>query len=448
MRQGRLAGALIAAGLLLGPAPARAEALADWLGQVAACAGKRELTLAVIGFEAQQQVLSRSQADELRLAVESRLLAQGGVRLAASADVVRLKSLRESLNLQGPGEAEAQIRRAFAGDASVFLTEPSRQGSSASFRLQAIAGPGACKVTSEPIALAVQTAPGVVDIDAMLGQAVAKLAEAAPEMAEVEICPVQAAGGHSACAAALGSRLLLALDAEARSDRRVLASRPLAIRKAPARACGPSGPEAAVRASGRLEQDREGRSWLELEFRRVAAVLATSGRNRISVEALGCDPAIRPLLEHVAATAASDRARLAVLPAATPFARGRRLDIRIEGEPGSRLYCWVLAPDGTASVVLPVRGAERQAQLARSGRSYPHEFGLDDIVLEQPFENLFGCFGSQGELPAGLSERWLAAAPSASADAAVLAGGEVLELLEAMRAVPGIVEASAPLIVR
>lgn len=425
---------------------ARADALSGWLDSVAACAGKRDLSLAVVGFDTGQQVLSRTQADEVRLAIESRLQSEGRIRLAASGDVVRIKTLRDSLNLQRPGDAEAQIRRAFDGDASVFFTEPARQDDKASFRLQAIAKTGDCKATSEPIELAIRTRPGVVDVDQVMSKAVENLVRAAPDLRRVDICPFAAASGYSACSAALGERLLLALDAESRSDDRVLRSRPLEIRKAAPGQCAAGGAEVTTR--GRFGGDRDGQSWMELEFRRGDAVLAPTGRNRIPAEGLGCDPAVRPFLEHVAATAGSDRTRLALLPAASPFAKGRRLDVRIEGKPGTKLYCWVLDSDGTASVALPVRGEEGRSVLRAGGQSYPYDFGLTDIVLDAAFENLFVCFGTEAELPAALRQRWLKAAPSASDDSAMLPPDEVLDLMEMLRAVPGVVEATAPIVVR
>ncbi|SFC02202.1 hypothetical protein SAMN05428997_103321 [Bosea sp. CRIB-10] len=438
---------LLVAGLFVaGGCAARADALSAWLDNVAACAGKRDLSLAVVGFDAGQQILSGKQADEVRLAIESRLQSEGRVRLAASADVVRIKTLRDSLNLHKPGEAEAQIRKAFDGDASVFFTEPARQEDKASFRLQAIARTGDCKATSEPVEIAIRTKPGVVDVDQVMSKAVENLVRAAPDLKRVDICPFSAASGYSACSAALGERLLLALDAESRSDDRILRARPLDLRKATPGQCAASSD--AVTTRGRFEQDRNGQSWMELEFRRGDAVLAPTGRNRIPVEGLGCDPAVRPFLEHVAATAGSDRARLALLPAASPFAKGRRLDVRIEGKAGMRLYCWVLDSDGTASVVLPVRGEEGKSVLRAGSQSYPYDFGLTDIVLDAAFENLFACFGTEADLPAALRQRWLKAAPSANDDAAILQPDEVLDLIERLRAVPGMVEATAPIIVR
>jgi hypothetical protein len=140
-RAGRCPALLLAVCLaapLAAPSPARADpgtaALTPLLDAVAACTGRSDLTVAVIGVEAGQTALSREQAEEVRLAAETRLQATGRVRLAAAADVVRIKALREGTTGLSGAEAEAQIRAAFSGDASVFLVEPRRAGETAALR--------------------------------------------------------------------------------------------------------------------------------------------------------------------------------------------------------------------------------------------------------------------------------------------------------------------------
>jgi hypothetical protein len=98
--------------------------------------------------------------------------------------------------------------------------------------------------------------------------------------------------------------------------------------------------------------------------------------------------------------------------------------------------------------VLPVRGEADKSVLRAGGQSYPYDFGLGDIVLDAAFENLFACFGTEAELPGALRQRWLKAAPSANDDAAILQSDEVLDLIEKLRAIPGIVEATVPIVVR
>jgi len=441
---------LLLAALLLLPAAARADpttaTLSPFLDAVAACARRPDLTLAVVGVEPGQTALSREQAEEVRLAVESRLQATGRVRLAAAADVVRIKALREgTTGLSGP-EAEAQIRAAFSGDASVFLVEPRRAGETAALRLQAITRNAGCKATSEPVILPIRVGAGVADIDAVMEGAVKAFAGAAPNASTVEVCPFVAEGGHSTCAGALTDRLVIALDAEARSANRILKGARLDVRRRPpGTAC--SG---AITARGRFLTDQSRQSWMELEFQRDGAVLAPTGRRRIGIEGLGCDPTPRPFLDHLAATARTDAGRLTVAATATPFAAGQRLEMRIETRARQNLYCWVVAPDETAFVALPVRGNAASAEPLKPGEAkrYPRGYGLDEIVAGEPFENLFACFGVEGGLPPELAERWLAAAPGAEGEAKLLQPPDVLDLLDKIRATPGVTEATARIVVR
>lgn len=451
-RRGRLS--ILAVALLTGPAPARADpgtaALAPFLDAVAACAGRSDLTLAVIGVEPGQSALSREQAEEVRLAVESRLQATGRVRLAAAADVVRIKALREGTTGVSGAEAEAQIRGAFSGEASVFLVEPRRAGESAALRLQAITRTAACKATSEPLILPIRVGAGVSDVDAVMEGAVRALGQAAPNARAIEVCPFVAEGGHTSCAGALTDRLLIALDAEARSANRILKGARLDVRRRPpGTACAP-GAEGGLTASGRFRTERDGTSTVEVEFGRDGAVLAPTGRRRIGTEGLGCDPTPRPFLDHLAASARTDGGRLAVSAVAAPFTRGQRLEMRIESKARQNLYCWVVAPDETAFVALPVRGNAATAAPLGPGdtRRYPRGYGLEEIVAAEPFENLFACFGVEGGLPPELETRWRAAAPGPEGDAALLQPPEVLDLLDKIRATPGLTEASARIVVR
>ena len=441
---------LLLAALLVLPTAARADpttaTLAPFLDAVAACTGRPDLTLAVVGVEPGQTALSREQAEEVRLAVESRLQATGRVRLAAAADVVRIKALREGTSGLSGVEAEAQIRAAFAGDASVFLVEARRAGETAALRLQAITRTAACKATSEPLIVPIRVGAAVADIDAVMEGAVKAFAAAAPNVQAIEVCPFVAEGGHSTCAGALTDRLLIALDAEARSANRILKGARLDVRRSPpGTAC--AGP---VTAHGRFLTDQSRQSWMELEFQRDGAVLAPTGRRRIGVEGLGCDPTPRPFLDHLAATARTDAGRLTVAATATPFSAGQRLEMRIESRARQNLYCWVVAPDETAFVALPVRGnaASLEALKAGEARRYPRGYGLDEIVAGEPFENLFACFGVEGGLPPDLAGRWLAAAPGKDGEARLLQPSDMLDLLEKIRATPGVSEATARIVVR
>jgi hypothetical protein len=442
----RLTGAALALAIIVWANVARADPLTQWLDGVASCVPTKVLSLAIVGVEPSQTALSREQAEEVRLFIENRLQATGRVRIAAAADVVRIKALREGTTGLSGAEAEEQIRKAFDGDASVFFVAPHRSAGSVSFRLQAIARSADCKVTSEPLEAAIRTGSGVADIDQVMRNAVRNLAQNAPDVKDIIVCPFAASAGHSTCAAALTDRLTIALDAEARSPSRLLAEKRLDVRRALVGACAaqPGG----VTARGTFDHDRNGQSWMSVEFHRDGTILAPTGRTRITVDALGCDPTVRPFLDHVAATALVDRARVDAAASASPFAKGQRLDIRIEAKAKLRLYCWVLAPDQTGFVALPVRGDENRSAVPPGVFHYPRGFQLSEIVLNAAFENVFSCFAVEGQLPAALHERWLAAAPSAATEAKLLSRDDTLDLLEKIRATPGVSEAVTRIIVR
>jgi hypothetical protein len=278
------------------------------------------------------------------------------------------------------------------------------------------------------------------DPRALLQGAVEKLIELQPMTSSVTVAGFAGEGGRSLCAAALTEALLVALDEEARHPNRMLRDRPLAVRRGGVAAAGAG----AVLATGRLEVDQRGRAMASLSFRQDAAVLAPTGLVPLALDRLGCDPIVRPFLQHVAAGARLDRERLDM--AAPAFAMGQRLEIGITLRRPQRLFCWVLAEDGTGAVALPTArgGGALKPGLLR----YPRDFGLDDIVLSARFENVFACFGAEGDVPEPLLARWMALAPTEGRDAPVLDAATVDAVMGEWRATPGVSEATARIVVR
>lgn len=427
-------GAAEAAGL----APGEVTALLD---DVAACTGGggAPLALAVAGLPADQTALSDEEAEALRLAVEEALAATGRVRLAPARDVDRLRSLREGTTGLPAAEAEALIAEAHRGDAVIFVVGPARREASVAFRLQAISPDGACKVTGAGLEAPLAEG-GSSNPDRAIGAALDALDEAAPRLSALTVCPVEAEGGHSACAGALTDRVVALAAREAASPERALAERRLAVSRGSVAEC--AAPGEGARVTGRLGAGDGGTGWLDLEVRDGAAVLAALPRTPIALGPLGCDPAVRPFLDHVAATARLDRPVLDM--GAPPFASGARLEIRVELAEARPLYCWVLAPDETAFVALP---AGEDAVAGPGSLAYPESFGLGDVVLEGEWENLFHCFAPAEALPPELDAQWRALGPAGGAPR-LLDRDEVLALLDAMRALPGVAEATARIVVR
>jgi hypothetical protein len=435
--------AAVSASLLPFPALGN-DSLDRFLGQLSSCLSSRQLTLAVAGFANDEPSLSRAQADEIRYAIETRLQAGGRSKLAAAADVTRVQSLRQGTTGLPVAEAEQQIRNAFGGDASVFFVAPARSETSVTFRLQGITRSADCKATSDPLEIALKAGAGIADIDKTMASAVDRLFASARDVTEIAVCPFTGAdSNHTTCGAALTDRLMLALDAKSRDPSRVLSDRKLSARRLPAGACAVAGE--GVTAQGSFDHDRQNQSWISLEFRRGAETIAPTGKTRISVEGLGCDPVLRPFLDHVAASAPTNRSKLDV--AAAPFRVGQRLDVRIEAKAALKLYCWVLAPDETAFVVLPVEGDEARASVKPGAVRYPSGFNLTEVVLREKFENLFSCYGVEGSIPETLHREWLDYGPAANREARVIPRSEVQRLMEAMRNAGAAAEATARIVV-
>jgi hypothetical protein len=279
------------------------------------------------------------------------------------------------------------------------------------------------------------------DPRAVMQSAVERLVELQPALRRVEVAGFSARSGYSLCSAALTDALLAALDEEARNSNRVLRDKPLTVYM---QGQGLKGGAERVLASGLLDIDAQGKAHISLAFREGDAVLAPSGRVAVALDKLSCDPAVRPFLDHVAAGARTDRERLDMT--APVFGVGQRLEIAISVKRPLRLYCWVLAEDGTGFVTMPAGGVP--ADETPGIKRYPRDFRLGEVVVTHPFENLFGCFGVDAPASAALDDDWVRFGPDVGKPIHLLSADQVRMLMDKMRRMPGVVEAVTRVIVR
>jgi hypothetical protein len=435
----RLPGLAIALGLALASPAAAEDAVAALVADLAACLGQATLDRVVVaGLSNDQTALSGSEADRLRLDVEA-MLRTAGADITAARDVDRLRGLMEGGGEITATQTEALLETANAGDAVVFIVEPARLTGSVRFRLQAITPDAACKVTSPEIETALSDG-GANAVDRVIEAALEDFLNTAPDTESLGVCPVVSEAGYSSCAPALTDSLAAAALAKAQDPARALTGRTLAVTRLDRAACSAT-PEVPT-TYARLSTDAAGETWLDLQVRSGNATLAALPRTRVDLSSLGCDPAPRPLIDYVALTANRDTARLDIT--APPFAAGQLLDVRIDLGREAPLYCWVIAPDETAFVLLPVG---EMAPWSAGSYSYPADFGLQSVVLNGAFENLFHCFAPDAALPPELAARWREATAGA-AGPTLLDSLALATLLDDMRAQPGMIEAATRLIVR
>jgi hypothetical protein len=441
----------LAFGLAIPASPALAEdAARDLVGQLVDCTDATgPLRLLVAGLPNAQTTLTVDAAARLRLDVETMLLGTGAVKISAGRDAERLRGIVDGLD---PVAVEAVLATATAGDAVVFIVDPVRKDDMLAFRLQAITPDATCKVTSDTLQIAIAAA-GAASIDRVIDAALDDLLRIAPEVDRLNICPVVSEAGYSGCSAALTDSLAAAAVARALDPNRILAERKLNVERLGVAACAtakgdtgaqtsPDADQDTLQSMARLSQDAAGAVWLDLAFLRDAQVVSAGPRRQVDLAGLGCDAAVRPLLDFVSLTANRDASRLDLT--APAFEQGQRLEVRVDlADPGP-LYCWVVAPDETAFVVLPVG---ETSEVQSGSYSYPADFGLGDIVLSGTFENLFHCFAPSDPLPAALDQSWRAAGPQPDGQV-LLDSAAIVTMLEDMRAQPGMVEATTRILVR
>lgn len=426
----------ISLALMASGQPTHAQATVEaMIAQLGTCIGMdRPLRLIVPGLPNDQTVLSADQASKLRLDIEA--MFTDLAEIGTARDLTQLRGLLEGSGAQVA--TQTLVENANAGDAAIFVVDPSRNGDALDFRLQAISMDGRCKSTSELIAVGL-TRTGAASIDRVLETALDDLLRIAPQTQSIAVCPVVAEAGYSSCSGAVTTALAAGATQKARDANRILTGRSLDVVKLDSAACGQTS---QLRGTGTLSRDAVGDVWFSLAFQQGTQVVSALPRTRVDLGALGCDAAVRPLLDYISLTASRSPARLDL--SAPVFGQGQRLDVRVDLPQAGALYCWVIAPDETAFVVLPVG---EDIAWGAGAYHYPADFGLGDIVLEGSFENLFHCFAPSADLPMNIAAMWRDFGPG-GAGQTLLDSATITTMLDAMRAQPGMTEATTRIIVR
>jgi hypothetical protein len=433
-------------------APASAEPVADWLQIVARCSGgAKPLRLGIIGFE--PGALPVAAAERVRLSIQAELSKQQGVETAAVRDAELLQSLQEEVLNRATeiAVAQQQLHEAFLQvHALVFFKAPVRPGDGDRVRFQLLAvlpGKLGCTPLSVEVERPLPETRELQDLDARLAKAVADMMDVrnpAP-VADVTVCPFENIGKEfSSCVAVLTNLVVQHLDKARRSRSADLTNRIVSIKRAEPGLCT----SADTTTHGTVDAQGK-RLLMNFDFVRSKEILATTGPTEIFPRDLGCDDPLRTFFDYVRAGAHVDETKLSLHPRKRPFARQDYLGIDIKAGTDLALYCWILGRDRTANLALPVRDHVDHARITK-GRTlrYPGgDFDTQLIRLENPSEDLFGCFGSERPLPPELHNSWmnLTGPPGSPIE---LNLEDILRVLEMMRGQPGIVEGYAQVTVR
>lgn len=404
-------------------------------------AGSGRLAIGVLGFPRSFTGLSDAERVEVRRLVEALLARQPGIVLKPVADLDKLLAGR--LNAGGHDAADIAAIFEKARDVTALVHfEGRRSAGEFALTLVATTRSGDCLAAGglAPLRLALDAGPRLADLRKLVETEFARAVKNDPGVAEVVVETFRPDGAtpYSRCNEAVTGLVLDELSRLNADPDLALRQRRLTIRRAvPGTA---PAPEAAV-LSGSFGSDAAG-VWVTADLAMAdGRVLAKTYRTHVT--GLDCEPRALDFLEGLRADAIADPTRLEVTAERPTVAVGGFLAFRIRlGPDPATLYCWALAADRTAFVVLPAPGAEAGARMkAGASAIFPDDFGFPPIVASEPSENVFGCFAARTALSPAATAAWAAKyGPVGRAADGALDESEIDTLLATMRSEPGIVE--------
>ncbi len=169
----------------------------------------------------------------------------------------------------------------------------------------------------------------------------------------------------------------------------------------------------------------------------------------------GCRAIARDLLTRLVNQSAVSGASFELRPSQPSFRVAKdEVEVLITPKRDQYFYCWVIAPDQTAYVLLPWKN-EMLIEPFKGGETitYPTDFlkinrndgdGLQGpTVYPRAAREVFGCFASDDRPPEDLEDRWISLHYMNEGGAApqkALSGDQIQRVLEDWRALPGVEE--------
>ena len=116
------------------------------------------------------------------------------------------------------------------------------------------------------------------------------------------------------------------------------------------------------------------------------------------------------------------------------------VEFKINADQPLYFHCLSIGADGTSRLAFPWNKSQLNEPFgAGQTRTYPQDFGLTALVLQQDARELFGCYASPTRLPEQLENRWMAAHPFNAAKnnkSGILTFDETKQFLSWLNATP------------
>lgn len=438
-----------------------------------ACATERDgiITVAIVADPTGRKIVSQPQVDAIADAIAGALSTDKTIRVKPLSEY---SALAEFLSAANADDATFQDFLETNRDVDVLirfrplgLGNPEGGQIRVNVRLKAFTVNAACSEVER--ASLVLRADELRDVSAVLEDYAIKLLEDVPTQAFL-VAPFRGRGGRSLCDDELRDRMIAALGRArmplARGNSRPARMAAGAIDADPnqrqatsvphqqdAPVAGDAAGTTRVTGSYAAIDDASTRfGLLDLKVRGVRdgqIVLQTDTRRVISP----CDPTPFDFFREIKADAHTDAGKLYISPGKTPpFRVGDAAVFKIFTRSEQPLYCWYLSPERFAYILTP---NPRAGGNMRGGRgrtlTFPDDFGMrrSDLPLGTASADLFGCFQPPYDISADdvhdqWTESWFGSGPSVVR----VDEPEILKLLQAMREIPGMLEAYLDVIIQ
>ena len=411
---------------------------------------KQVLRIGVLGFHRDEERLSRTQQINIRSSIEQYIQAVDDVILAPSSD---LGSIIEIAKGAG-GADEKQIRQKIANarrvDGVVLLKVRQRRARKVVFQITGITQRAECKVISEPISMSVSQQRNFAHVGQVLKRKSKQLL-AIQGVTKVAVLPfLSGKGMDNACSRELVDHMSNALLRQKNNASRVIAGgRQLEVRQVRGKHAIEDKTNTVI-IDGRFGCDSDGSHWIRVGFSRQGRPVIPS-LTKTSITGLNCGCQSRTFFEKIRDEAKACPNYFKMRTRGGTIRVGDYMKIRMRSKRPAKLYCWYLAADKTAYILVPNPHSPGSGSISVRGvKTYPRDFGFPEQQYTQESQDMFGCFVREKPLPDGAHAYWMTkwGPEGGSGTNGELVEGEIVDMFEMMRRQEGTAECYMPLNVR
>ena len=396
---------------------------------------KEILRIGVLGFHRDEERLSRSQQVNIRRNIEQNIQEIDDVIIAPSSDLGTIVEI----NRQSTGTAEKKIRQQIANarrvDGVVLFNVRQRKARKVIFQLTGISKSASCKVISEPLSLDVSVDRNFANAAQVFKRKARELL-AVSNVKKIAILPfLSGKGMDNSCNRELVDHMSNALLRERDNASRVITdNQQLDVRQVRGEHAVKDKKNTII-IDGKFGCDGDGSHWVRVGFRRNGRPVIPS-LTKTSITGLNCGCRSRTFFEKIRQEAKMCPAYFKMRARKGETFVGDYVNIRLRSKRKADLYCWYLAADKTAYILVPNPHNPGSGKISvQQEKRYPRDFGFPEQQYQQESNDMFGCFVREKPLPDEAHAYWMKkwGPKGGSGSNGELVEGEIVDMFQMMR---------------